>query len=39
MTEAERKQQLIESILSKFDRLQELRRNEADKHNTKTKQA
>ena len=39
MTETERKQQLIERILSKFDGLQELLRNEADKHNTETKQA
>ena len=34
MTEAERKKQLIDSILSKFDQLQELRRKEAEKLNS-----
>lgn len=39
MTAAEEKQQLIESILSKFDKLQELRRNKAENHSKETKQA
>ena len=40
MTEAERKKQLIDSILSKFDQLQELRRKETEKlHSREIKQA
>ena len=40
MTEAERKKQLVDSILSKFDQLQELRRKEAEKlHSREIKQA
>ena len=38
MTAAEERQQLIESILSKFDRLLELRRNETENHNKDIKQ-